>query len=181
MSKHFLALEIPDTYNPKILVVRDNSEYSTELAVQCQNLEVFIPGFNNPAQLDFSSAWSNNLSACALGIQSEDCGDYQADLPDGIYTIRYSVSPNDKVYVEYEHLRATGVLNMYFQALGNIALSPCAPSDEVLSQLRELELIKSFIDVAKIRVEEQHRAKEGIDMLIYAKNRLDKLLNKKCC
>lgn len=180
MSKHFLALDIPDTYNPKILSIRDESEYSSEIPVNCGNLEIFVPGFNNASVIDVSVTWTPNISACALGIQTVDCGEIQADLPDGVYVIRYSVSPNDKVYVEYNHLRITGVLNMYYNALGNVALGTCNPEQEIMDQLRELDLIKSFIDTAKIRVEDQHRPDEGITMLVYAKSRLDKLL-RKCC
>lgn len=176
MSKHFLALDIPDTYNPKIMVVRDLSEYSTELLVQNAILEIYSPGFTKPSLIDQSTTWFNNLSACSLGLQLTHCGEVQADLADGIYIIRYSVSPNDQVFVEYNHLRVTGIMNNYYVALGSVQLAPCEPDEDAMEKLEELELIKNMIDVAKIRVEDQNKPQQGIDLLMYANKRLDKFL-----
>lgn len=181
MSKHFLALSIPTTYNPKILTIADESEYSTELNVDCATLEIFVPGFNAPAVITQTPGFNSRISACAMGLQTTQCGELQADLPDGIYIIRYSVSPNDKVFVEYNHLRLTGILNSYYVALGDVQLEPCSPSADVEKQLKELSVIESYIQAARIKVEDQHKAKEGMDLLIYAKERLDRFLKNPCC
>jgi hypothetical protein len=57
------------------------------------------------------------LTACTLALQKIDCGTKQQEIPDGIYIIRYSVSPNLKVYVEYNHLRVTRLMTNYYKVL----------------------------------------------------------------
>jgi hypothetical protein len=89
------------------------------------------------------------LNACTLGLQSSGCGTTSERLPDGIYVIRYSVSPNDRVYVEYHYLRVCQTLNKYFHELCELELSACEPEADVKEDLAELRLIKSFIDAAK--------------------------------
>lgn len=180
MTKHFLALNIIDTYNPKVLTILDESEYSSELPIDCARLKIFPPGFNTPVFIDETPGFNIRLSACALNLQRSKCGELQADLPDGIYIINYSVSPLDKVFIEYNYLRITGIMNALRIAQGNVLLQPCTPMDDMMEQLEELQLIEDFINAAKISVEDHHKPKIGIDLLTYAKNRLDKLLNKTC-
>lgn len=180
MSKHNLALHIPEVYNPKIIQIIDQSEYSQSLEVTCTYLEVYTPGFKKPTYLEVEPGFNSRLSACALGLQRSHCGELQADLPDGIYVIKYSVAPNEKVYVEYYHLRVTGIMNRLYVAKGELMLQPCSPTQDVEEQLKELRFIEDLIDAAKIRVEDQFKAEEGIALLTYAKIRLEKYTNKKC-
>lgn len=180
MSKHILALNIPDTYNPKILVIWDESEYTPDIPVQCGYLTIYVPGFNRPSYIEVSPGFNSRLSACSLGVQTTDCGELQADLPDGIYVVNYAVAPTDKVFVEYNFLRVTGIMNILNVAKGELLLQPCTPTSDVEEQLKELRLIEDFIEAAKIRVEDQHKPQEGIDLLTYAKKRLDKITSKKC-
>ena len=175
MSKHFLSLMIPDTSNSKCLTIVDESIYDPIVPITCEQLEVYIPGYNKPVYIDVVHNFRVNLTACILGIQRVDCGKLQGDIPDGIYVIRYSVSPNDKVYVEYNYLRITGVLNAYNKILGNINLTPSAPDFYTNSELKELTLINYFIKAAKIKVEEENKPQEGINLLSYAVKRLKKL------
>ena len=180
MSKHFLSLAIPDTYNPKILTINDESEYAVDLAVDGAKLEIYSPGFNRPIQIDVEQGFQSNISACALNIQRSQCGQAQADLPDGVYSIRYSVSPNAEVFVEYDYLRVTAVTNLLNVALGKLQLQPIALDQTTTDKIKELRLIRTFIDAAKIRVEDQHKTTEGVELLAYAKKRLDVFLNKSC-
>ena len=100
------------------------------------------------------------------------CGTNSDRLPDGIYTIRYSVSPNDKVYVEYHYLRVCQITNKYFNELCKLEMAACEPQADVKDQLNELRLIKSFIDAAKAKVEQCDDLQEGMELLMYAQKKL---------
>lgn len=180
MNKHFLALRIPDVYNPKILVINDESIYSDALPIDCGTITIYVPGFNNPLFIEVDPEFNMKFSACSLGIQRFKCNDFQADLPDGVYSIQYTVSPSDKVYVEYYHLRTTLVTNKLNKARGKVLLEPCSPGDEIIEALAELRLIEDFIKAAKVQVEDHHEAEEGMALLIYADKRLNKFLDKDC-
>jgi len=181
VSGHQLFLDIPHSNNPRILRISDNSVYTDLLDVKCGYLSITPPGFNTPIVIETSTPNFNLvLTACSLGMQSHNCQEHLNVLPDGIYTIRYSVSPTDKVYVEYDHLRVTQFINRYNQKLADLEMSACEPDADVKEQLNELRLIKSFIDAAKVKVEDAHQNEDGMNLLIYAQKRLMKLDKTDC-
>lgn len=172
--KHQLSLEVPETNNVKVLRIFDTSLYAEEFDTTCGLLQITSPGFNLPVNVDVLPHYNLVLNACTLGLQRSGCGEKSAAMPDGIYIIRYSVSPNDKVFVEYNHLRTTQTVNKYYSELSKLELKGCEPSADVKEQLAELRLIKSFIDAAKVKVEYAHLPQEGMELLIYAQKRLNK-------
>jgi len=172
--KHQLSLEVPETNNCSLFRILDTSIYSEHIPVTCSRLEIISPGYNQPAVIDVLPGFNLILNACTLEIQTIDCGDTSQVLPDGVYAIKYSVSPNDKVFVEYHYLRVCQLLNKYFNELCKLELAACEPQADVRAQLDELRMIKSYIDAAKIKVEVCDEVQEGIDLFTYAQ----KLLNK---
>jgi hypothetical protein len=171
--KHQLSLEVPDTNNTKVFRVTDTSIYTDSLEIKCPTLQITSPGFKNPVTIDVIAEFNLVLNACTLGITTGDCSN-SPSIPDGIYYLKYSVSPNDKVYVEYYHLRVTQTLNIYYNALCDVELSACEPDDVTKARLEELRLIRSYIDAAKIKVEEAHELSKGMQLLLYAKKLLTK-------
>lgn len=186
--KHQLSLDIPDTNNCQIFRVKDTSIYADLLSVTCPRLEITPPGFNEPSVIDIQITPTTDISfdfilnGCTLGLQSSGCGEESVLLPDGVYFVKYSVSPNDKVFVEYKHLRVCQILNKYFNELCKLELAACEPDVTVKEQLKELRLIKSFIDAAKAKVEYCHDVDKGNELLVYANKRLEKYMsNDGCC
>ena len=177
---HQLFLDIPHTSNPRVFRIFDSSIYSDVLPITCATLEITPPGFNQPTSISVLPNFNLVLNACSLGIQTQGCGDSSEIIPDGIYILRYSVSPNDKVYVEYNHLRVTQFINRYNQKLCELEMHACEPSADIKAQLNELRLIKSFIDAAKVKVEDCHQNNEGMELLLYAQKRLMKMDGVKC-
>lgn len=181
--QHQLALDIPDTNNVSVFRVGDASIYGDGLEVKCATLQITSPGFTTPAEIDVTTYASNGvasfnlvLNACTLGFAVTGCQEIAPALPDGIYKIKYSVSPNDKVYVEYYHLRTTQTYNVYNQQLCKLELATCEPAVEVRARLSELRLIKSYIEAAKIKAEDCHDPNLAMELLLYAKKRLDKYI-----
>lgn len=179
-SKHQLSLELPDTNNIKVLRLFDTSQYGEGLTVDCGTLRITAPGFNQPVSLEVLPHFNLVLNACTLGLQHGNCGEDHQALPDGIYVINYSVSPNTNVFVEYNYLRATQTLNRYYNLLAELEMGACEPDADIKERLAELRLIKSFIDAAKAKVEYAHEPEAGMELLIYAKKRLDKLTSDNC-
>lgn len=177
---HQLFLDIPHTSNPRVFRIFDSSIYSDVLPITCATLEITPPGFNQPTSISVLPNFNLVLNACSLGIQTQGCGNSSEIIPDGIYILRYSVSPNDKVYVEYNHLRVTQFINRYNQKLCELEMHACEPSADIKAQLNELRLIKSFIDAAKVKVEDCHQNNEGMELLLYAQKRLMKMDGVKC-
>jgi hypothetical protein len=178
--KHQLSLEVLDVKNVNIFKITDTSIYTEQILVDCERLHITVPGFVNPVEIETIKGFDISLSACDLYIQTTGCGDNLQPLPDGIYFIRYSVSPNDKVFVEYDHMRVTSLLDKWYNQLCQLEMASCEPSADVKEQLKELRLIKSFIDAAKAKVEYCHDNEAGMNLYNYAKKLLDKYPNS-CC
>ena len=151
-SKHILSLEIPTVSNCDLLCIKDTSQYSSELAVDCEELLITLPGFSVPVLIKVDKDFDMCLTACTLAIQKSDCGTTQEKIPDGVYIIKYSVSPNSKVYVEYNHLRVTRLLTTYYEVLCDLEVQACQPDSEKQSLLAEMSYIRTVIDLSLIHI-----------------------------
>jgi hypothetical protein len=183
MAKHVLSLEAPDTMNDCILRITDTSVYNADNDIICPLLEVTYPGFNYPVQFDESviaPGFMLNLTACDLEIQIDGCGTDFNPLTDGIYILKYSVSPHEYVYVEYNHLRITEALTKWQAALCDLDLADCEPPAKIKEKMRQLQDIKSYLDAAKAKVETCHEPKKGMELYNYAMKLLDKFECKSC-
>ena len=85
------------------------------------------------------------------------------------------VSPNEKVYVEYNHLRVTNITNLYYQVLCDLNVNDCEPHSERKDLFNELEYIKLLIDAAISNVEYCGSPNKGMDIYNYAYKRLHKI------
>jgi len=178
MANHVLSLETPDTMNGCLLRVVDTSLYNSMLGVKCILLEVTLPGFVRPVQFTETSilpGFNLNLTACDLEIQTAQCGTVFNDLPDGIYIIKLSVSPNDVVYVEYNHLRITNAMKKYQTVLCDLELGTCDPPEKIKVKLFKLRLIKQYLDAAVAKVEFCHEPDKGLELYKFALSLLNKL------
>jgi hypothetical protein len=177
MANHVLSLEVPTTMNACILPINDTSVYSDIVPITCETLNVTVPGFGYSNQIDVTSGFSEILTGCDLQLQTTGCGEQYVELPDGLYIIKYSVSPNDLVYVEYNHLRITKALIRYNKALCNLDLVTCEPTAKVKEKLEKLRMVRMYLDAAKAKVEFCHEPQKGMTLYNYA----IKLLNKLDC
>ena len=175
-TKHILSLETPTVSNCGLLCIKDTSQYSTELAVDCPELLITLPGFRSTILIKVYSRFDMCLTACALFIQKEDCGTIQSNLPDGTYVIKYSVSPNDKVFVEYNHLRVTQLMTTYYEVLCDLDVQPMIPDSEKSDLLKEMDFIRTLIDAAVANVEYCNAPDKGMRLYNYAKQRLNKII-----
>ena len=178
MANHVLSLEVPDTMNKCLLRIVDTSIYNSLNPATCQLLQVTLPGFNVPVQFsstDIELGFMVNLTACDLELQTINCGTTYYDLPDGIYIIKYSVSPNEIVYVEYNHLRITNALYIIQCLLCYLDVGTCEPTDEIRDKLNKITLIRRYLDAAKAQVEYCHHPDKGMELYRYAIKQLNKL------
>jgi len=180
--KHTLALDIPDTSCENILRIWDASVYGVGLDVDCPRLDIYLPGFSIPIYYTTNATitpptvldggFVKNFSTADLGITHPN--DNAGSFPDGLYTIRYSVSPNDTVYVQYYHLRVTQLMNKYYKEICKIQLQSCEPTAEQHQKLHDLRYIKMYIDAAKAKAEYCHAPVQANEMYVYAEKLLAK-------
>lgn len=186
MANHVLSLEIPTVTNSCIFKIFDTSVYTPLIPITCPTLNITVPGFGYSNQIEGAdmTTFVNNghitLTACDLQLQTVNCGTTYVNIPDGIYIIKYSVSPNTMVYVEYNHLRITCALNRYEKILCNLSISDCDPPIKIKQKLKELNLISMYLQAAKAKVETCHENQEGMTLFNYAVKLLNKFECKNC-
>lgn len=174
-DKHILSLEVPTVSNREILSVRDTSQYSEKLDIDCGELLITSPGYNVPVLIKVDTNFNLHLNGCQLAVQTKNCGTSRTPLSDGIYIIKYSVAPVEKVYVEYNHLRVTTLLTLYYETLCHIDVKDCEPHSERKDLIDEMKYIRTLIDAAVAKVEYCNSPKEGMALYDYAKKRLQKI------
>lgn len=176
-----LSLESPDTLNLCLLRLVDTSFYLKDVTVLCPLLQVTVPGFTNSVAIpNVVPGFTLNLNACDLLIQTTQCGTVFSDLCDGIYILRWSVSPNDIVYVEYNHLRITHALNLIQKVYCKLSLAACDPPADIKATLKEISLLQGFFAAAKSYVERCGNPERGMTLYNYALKRLKKLTCNYC-
>lgn len=193
LSRHQLSLDILNTTNESAFVIWDTSLYSDILSLDCPVLEITSPGFVYPVYIttvdgdDIGNGVTTTplsfpgaclvLNACTLGVITTGCDADAPPLADGLYHIRYSVSPNDKVYVEYDHLRLTRFYNRLDSARCRTNLACCEPTSSQKAFLREIALIEQIAKAAKNYVEQCGRKDDGLCLYQFACKKLRDLEN----
>jgi hypothetical protein len=181
MANHVLSLEVPDVMNACIIKLFDTSVYATGMPVVCPTLAITVPGFVYSSEVAVVQNFNETITACDLGLQTTGCDLSQyANLPDGIYVIKYSVSPNEYVYVEYNHLRITQAMIRYQKILCDLDVADCEPPAQVQEKLKQLRKIRTYFDAAKAKVEVCHEPAKGMRIYNYALKLLQKMNCKNC-
>lgn len=176
MAKHSISLEVPDTLNGCIFRVIDTSVYDESIPIECPTLTITPPGFwQSYTNVDLEPGFSANLTACDMGIQTDNCSTMLTDFVDGVYVIRYAVSPIEKVYVEYNHLRITKALRMINKILCCLDLAGCEPDAQTKAKIKEVQFYEMMIKGAKAKVEYCHKPEAGMQIYNYAYKMLKKL------
>jgi len=103
---HILALDIQDSvFNSKYLYLNDLSRYDPELLVAQQRICISVPGYDNYTVIWPERQKTLALDSILLGITT----DTLSDLPDGVYELEYSVSPNNEVYIRKKFMRTSAL------------------------------------------------------------------------
>ena len=184
--KHVLSLHIPDTMDDWGLTIQDVSVYSDIIPVSCLTLQILLPGFKRASTFDENSVpplepnFTRTFTACSLGVQTQNCGTSYDCLPDGIYVIRLSVSPNEHVYAEYNHLRMVQAWKKYYQHLCDLNLNACQTDEIMNARLKKLRMIQDYLNSAKAQAQICHNPTKAMELYTYAVTLLDKLDCKSC-
>ena len=118
-----LDILVVPTYNTLTLGVADASTYDTDPpVVTSPTLEVTMPGFA-PVFVPFNVNDFNILNSASLGLSA--VGDPLIALPDGIYTLTYSVAPAYLNYVTKTIIRVEQLQEKFDNAFMKLDMMEC--------------------------------------------------------
>jgi hypothetical protein len=175
-----LLLDFKSSKTGKSFEIKDISVYNTDGPVSCGTLKVTPPGFEKkPKYYDVLKGFMLNVNMSNLGIQKVNHFDQLKPLPDGAYHIRYSINPNDKIFVEYVYFNTFNINKVYVDKVAEFLEEKCdmtqAQKRERVDQLWE---ISNNIDLCKTAAEDCLSLSEAEILYNEAVDLLTKMDNK---
>lgn len=162
----------------KVIKLIDTSSYNTDIPVENGVLEVTPPGFSCPVTFTVDQGFSIVINSGTLHIAPAVTQEDLIDLSDGVYHYKYSIKPNDKVFVEYSAMRNCALLQKYYYRICTLFSDRDRITRKEFEETRRhLIWIKELIDASKYKVEECGDEVAGIDMY----NEANRLLDKRIC
>lgn len=175
-----LLLDVLDTKSLKTFRVADASWYNSKIKVEDAKLSITPPGVTDAVVFNVKKNFSTVFNSSNLKLKrAKVYSDLQA-LPDGIYTIKYSIRPNNDAWVEYDYMRIDSLMHCYFEEMCKLKLQACTPTKEQNVKLKDLSEIRLYIENSKIEVEYCGNRKRGIELYNYAKKLIDKFKTGSC-
>lgn len=151
------------------------SSYNPDIPVENGVLEVTPPGFSCAVSFPVDQNFSITLNSSTLKVAPALQISELIDLPDGIYYYKYSIKPNDQLFVEYAALRTCNILQKYYYAICELFTDRVRITrKEFEDKRRALIWIKELIDGAIYKVQECAQEQDGIEMYNEALRLLDR-------
>lgn len=126
--KHKLDFLILDDEDTKSLCFLDKSDYFKR--PEKPTLEVKFPNIDRIYSIVIDSCGFSRLTTKSLRYLKTE-----QDFPDGIYEIRYSVAPNDQVYLHKKFIKTSKLKKDLKNILENLEVN-----DELISKLYKIDL-----------------------------------------
>jgi len=117
-----LDILVLPTYNKLTLGIADASTYPTSPAVQSPTLVVGVPGFED-VSIPFNINDFNIINSATLGLS--EVGGELVPLPDGVYTLNYSVTPAYSNYVNKTIIRVEQLQERFDNAFMQLDMMEC--------------------------------------------------------
>jgi hypothetical protein len=112
-----LDILVLDTHNPKTLGIGDISFYPQGLPIINPSIQITPPSFNRitlPYTAKNLTIYDSNILGITCGDSSIDCD--SIDLPDGIWQIKYTITPATERYVSKSFLRTEKIQQEWGEA-----------------------------------------------------------------
>lgn len=152
MTKTKLKFIRLETNSCKTLAIMDISVYQSLQSVSNASLQVITPFDDEPVELDYYKNAVTVLNSNTLGITNVNDLDYLVDLPDGLYTAKISICPEDIYWYEESWYRTCLLQCKYDKAFLKLNVSSCEVcyNPEKIKALERAELyMNSCIAQAK--------------------------------
>jgi len=173
-----LSFDILDTNDCKTLGLYDTSFYSSNQTIANATLQVISPFDDSPVELDYYKNAVTILNSNTLKISNVNDLDNLVTLPDGLYTAKISVCPEEQFWFEKSWYRTCLLECKYDKAFLKLNVQSC----EVCFSPEGLEkLERTRIYIYGVKTNAQNCNVREADKLYKAANKiLDNLLDCDC-
>lgn len=153
-----LGLYIPDcNLDCRILEVVDVSLYDGLTAITNPVIKINIPGSDCDFTPIFKIKGRNYYTSNTFDLTDADCSLDLINLPDGVYTLTYSICPNEEVFTQEKYLRDCITRCKVLSKLSSLLISceqifDCYGNDATSKTINELKDLLIILDTAKVDV-----------------------------
>lgn len=170
-----LQVEYYDKNNPKTFRLIDDSEYNPKLTPTGAKLRITPPGFKYAQEYDVKPYFNTVFNASLLNIAKAKSQKDLADLPDGIYGIKYSIDPSDELFVEYDYFRTVKLQEKFAKIACGLLDKKRDYTVNAFQEIKqEILWIRELIEASKYKVETCSDPDGGLNLY----NEANFLLNK---
>jgi hypothetical protein len=121
MADFILDIIVVPTYDARLLSIKDISTYN--LTPSAPSIEITLPGGFGTVNLPFNINTTNVFNSTSLGITGAT--DPIVPLPDGVYFLRYTVSPAFTYFVEKSIMRVDQLQEKFDNAFMRLDMMEC--------------------------------------------------------
>lgn len=168
---------VVDTHNPLTLGIADTSFYPTGFSIVNPTYEITPPAFLK-ATIAFTASTLEFFNSNNLNITCVDDVSLLASLPDGVWTVRQSISPAIDHNAEKTFMRTTQIEQKLGRAFLRTDITQCN-LDMRIEQMKVIDEISFYIQAA-IAAANQCNALLAMDLYRLANKMLDNFLQGRC-
>lgn len=141
-----LDLLIPETHDSKRLLIADVSTYPSPFTINSPTIEITPPGFPQVTAV-FTAQGFMVFDSMSLEITCSDVDCELIALPDGIYYVKYSITPAWQYFVNKSFLRVNKLQEKLDKVYLKLSFMQC---DEAIKKedKRQLDTIEMYINGA---------------------------------
>lgn len=172
-----LDFTVIDTHNPLTIAIADTSFYPTNFNIVNPTLEVTPPGFPELTTL-FSPKSITTFNSNSLNITCVTDISMLANLPDGIWTVKLTISPPIQWFVERSFIRTEQIQQKLGKAFLKTDITQCN-LDVRNEQMKVIDEISFYIQAA---IAAANQCNNILAMNLYrtANTMLDNFLGGRC-
>ena len=173
-----LSFDILNTDSCQTLGLYDTSYYSSNQTISNATLQIISPYDDVAVELDYYKNSVTILNSNTLGMTNVNDFDYLVDIPDGRYTAKISICPEEQYWFEKSWYRTCLLECKYDKAFLKLNVQSC----EICFSPEKLEkLERARIYIHGVKVNAKACNNKEADKLYKAANKiLDNLLECSC-
>lgn len=178
MAQPLLDITLIPTYSLKTLGIADISVYPNNFQVLNPNIEITAPGMMK-VSITFNPKAVNIFNSNNINLTRATNFDQLASLPDGIYTIKYSIAPNHERFVEKSFMRVDKLECKFAQTFLYLDLDDDSFKDVHKNKINSLKKARMFIDGS---VAAMNECDSDLALKLYQKadSLLDRIIEGEC-